>query len=113
MPAQIDLNTFNILKESTGTDFVGELIDTFLEDAPDLIAKMHSALANADADSFRRAAHSMKSNAATFGALELSALARELEGFGRDKNLQVGNRLKVLEEAFRQASDQLKALKGR
>ena len=112
MPAsQIDMNTFNSLKESTGADYIGELIDTFLDDAPNLLAQMKSALANNDAESFRRAAHSMKSNAATFGAMELSLLAKELENFGRENNLEIGNRLEVMEESFRQVESQLRAMK--
>jgi len=112
MPSQIEMNIFNTLKESTGADFIGELIDAFLDDAPNLIAQMRSALANKDTESFRRAAHSMKSNAATFGAMELSARAKELEGLGRENNLEIGNRLEVLEEAFHQVESQLRALKS-
>jgi HPt (histidine-containing phosphotransfer) domain-containing protein len=111
MTSKIDMNTFHMLMESTGKEFINELIDTFLDDAPSLLAQMQTALATHDADSFRRAAHSMKSNAATFGAMELSALARELEVFGKEKNLEIGNRLEVMNEAFRQVEDQLKALK--
>ena len=112
MDLQIDMNTFNSLKDSTGADFIDELINAFLEDAPNLITQMHAALARNDADSFRRAAHSMKSNAATFGAVQLSIRARELENLGREKNLEIGDRLEVLEETLRQASDQLIALKS-
>ena len=109
--SMIDMNTFNDLKESTGADYIGELIDAFLDDAPNLFTQMKSALANQDAESFRRAAHSMKSNAATFGAMELSMLAKELEASGRDNNLEIGNKLEVMEEAFRQVESQLRALK--
>ena len=109
--SQIDMNTFNSLKESTGADYIGELIDAFLDDAPNLLAQMKSALVGKDAESFRRAAHSMKSNAATFGAMELSALAKELENLARENNLEIGNRLEVMEEAFRQVESQLRALK--
>lgn len=109
--SQIDMNTFNDLKESTGADYIGELIDAFLDDAPNLFAQMKSALANNEAESFRRAAHSMKSNAATFGARELSGLAKELEHLGRENNLEIGNKLEVMEEAFRQVENQLRALK--
>ena len=112
MTSQIDMNTFNTLKDSAGDDFINELIDTFLDDAPNLMAQMHSALSANDADSFRRAAHSMKSNAATFGAMELSALAKDLESLGRENNLEIGNRLEVMDEAFRQAAIQLEALKS-
>ncbi len=110
MAYPIDMNVFNTLKESTGDDFIGELIDAFLNDAPDLLAQMRSSLAGSDADGLRRAAHSMKSNAATFGAMELSALAKEVEMMGREKNLEVGNRIEVMEEAFRETESQLKAL---
>ena len=109
--SKIDLNTFEALKESTGADFINELIDAFLDDAPGLLAQLRSALVSQDADSFRRAAHSMKSNAATFGAMELSTLAKELENFGRDKNLEIGNRLEVMEAAFRDVKNQLETLK--
>ncbi len=103
----IDLNTFNLLRETTGAQFVSELIDTFLEDSPNQINQMKKALSSSDSDSFRRAAHTLKSNAATFGALQLASLARELEGMGRGNNLEIGNRLQVLEEAFQKAKSQL------
>ena len=107
----LDINTFNALKESVGADFVGELMNTFFEDANAQMLEMNSALASKDTESFRRAAHSLKSNAATFGAADLSALARELEMMGRDNNLAVGNRLEVLKEAFEQVKIQLSELR--
>jgi len=112
MASQIDMNIFNTLKDSTGSDFINDLIDAFLEDAPNLFTQMHSALIAKDSDAFRRAAHTMKSNAATFGAMKLSTLAKELENLGRENNLEIGNRLEVMKEAFRQIEIQLKALKS-
>ena len=109
--SQIDMNTFNSLKISTGADYIGELIDAFLDDAPNFLAQMKSALAGNDAESFRRAAHSMKSNAATFRRNGTLCLAKELESLGRENNLEIGNRLEVMEEAFRQVESQLRALK--
>lgn len=109
--SMLDLNTFNELKESTGADYIGELIDAFLDDAPDLFTQMKSALVKKDAESFRRASHSMKSNAATFGAMSLSNLAKELESMARENDLEIGNRLEVMEDAFHQVESQLRALK--
>ncbi|MFN8383629.1 MAG: Hpt domain-containing protein [Anaerolineales bacterium] len=103
----IDMNTFNSLKENAGAEFVSELIDTFFEDTINLTQQMRAALVAKDDESFRRAAHSLKSNAATFGATELSSLARELENMGRENNLEIGNRLEVLEEAFQKSKSQL------
>ena len=78
----IDPATFNELCENTGADFVRELVATFLEEAPGLLAEMDAAQPLAVADRFRRAAHSLKSNAQTFGATRLWRLARELEHSG-------------------------------
>ena len=84
----IDLSVFNGLKEMMGDDFIGELVDTYLQDSPELFQQMHQALDAQDAESFRRAAHSLKSNSANFGAMQLSALARELEMMGREGRLE-------------------------
>lgn len=112
MPGEIDMNTFEGLREISGADFIGELIDTFLDDAPQLIKEMKSALKAKDAESFRRAAHSLKSNSATFGAHHLSALAKELEMIGRENKLhETGTRLEVLEEAYAIVAKELKGLR--
>ena len=73
----IDRATFEALQQTAGAEFVGELVDTFLEEAPPMLQDLRSALAAGDADRFRRAAHSLKSNSNTFGALALGALARD------------------------------------
>jgi HPt (histidine-containing phosphotransfer) domain-containing protein len=75
----IDDGAFAELQASAGVDFVHELIDTFLEEAPRMLAELRSAAATGRSDAFRRAAHSLKSNANTFGALTLGVMARDLE----------------------------------
>jgi HPt (histidine-containing phosphotransfer) domain-containing protein len=75
----IDRATFDALTETTGAEFVFELLDTFLEEAPSMLDELRQALATGDAAKFRRAAHSLKSNCNTFGALTMGAMARELE----------------------------------
>jgi HPt (histidine-containing phosphotransfer) domain-containing protein len=77
--ALIDGATFRALQDAAGRDFVAELVGTFLEEAPGMLAELRDARAQADADRFRRAAHSLKSNCSTFGANALAAKARELE----------------------------------
>jgi HPt (histidine-containing phosphotransfer) domain-containing protein len=75
----IDRATFEALKETTGAEFVLELVDTFLQEAPTMLDDLRRALAAKDAEKFRRTAHSLKSNSNTFGAHTLGAMARELE----------------------------------
>lgn len=107
----LDINTFDALKESAGADFIMELMDAFLKDTLHQMDEMRNAIAANDAETFRRAAHSVKSNALTFGAEDLATLARELEMMGREKNLEVGNRIEVLNEAFEILRDRLEELK--
>ena len=75
----IDHHTFGELQANAGEEFVAELVGTFAEEAPQLLADLRDALKTGEADRFRRAAHSLKSNSNTFGATRLAELARTLE----------------------------------
>jgi HPt (histidine-containing phosphotransfer) domain-containing protein len=86
----IDQATLDELKETAGPEFVVELVDTFLVEAPLMLDDLRSALAERDAARFRRAAHSLKSNSHTFGALTLAAMARELELTGLEPAAAAG-----------------------
>jgi HPt (histidine-containing phosphotransfer) domain-containing protein len=83
----IDRNTYDQLKEMAGEDYIGELVDAYLDDSPQLIAAMRDCLKSNDADAFRRSAHSLKSNSASLGAITLSGMARELEMVGKSGDL--------------------------
>jgi CheY-like chemotaxis protein/HPt (histidine-containing phosphotransfer) domain-containing protein len=69
------------LADGTGGDegFVSELIEQFVADAPRLVAAARAGLDAGEAEEVRRAAHTLKSNAATFGAHALAGRSRELE----------------------------------
>ncbi len=75
----IDRAVFVELSEAMGADFAGELVETFLSDAPNMFAELKQAVADKDADAYRRAAHSIKSNAQVFGAKALGDQARDME----------------------------------
>ncbi len=108
----IDRVTYDALAETTGNEFVRELVATFLEEAPGMLAELRSAFAAGDADRFRRAAHSLKSNGNTFGALGLGALARELELGGITKVAGGGGKpLEELELEFARVAAALEALR--
>jgi HPt (histidine-containing phosphotransfer) domain-containing protein len=85
--AALDPAAFERLRATMGTDFADELLSTFVEDSQDLVTSMRRALAEKDTDSLRRAAHSLKSNAASFGATTLSTLAMDLEALARSGRL--------------------------
>jgi HPt (histidine-containing phosphotransfer) domain-containing protein len=72
---RLDPAALEELRQLGGDDFVADLAATFLDEAPPLLA----ALRGTDVDEVRRAAHTLKSNGATFGATRFSELCRDLE----------------------------------
>jgi len=101
----IDRAVFERLVATTGGPFVAELIDTFDEDARELLATLRRTLAATDRDAFRRAAHSLKSTAESLGATGLAALARELEAAARAGSLDgAAVRLDRLTEHYERAA---------
>ena len=112
----IDPAIFTELQDTAGAEFVAELVDTFLDEAPQMLAELRAALArpaspaspsDPSADAFRRAAHSLKSNSQTFGALPLAELARALELGGRPADAAP---LAALEAEYARAAAALQGL---
>ena len=112
MTPTIDRSTFEALKQTAGSEFVLELVDTFLQEAPGMLDELRRALKAQDADKFRRAAHSLKSNSNTFGALTLGAMARELELGGLAKVVERdGKPLDALVEEYARVAAALTELR--
>jgi HPt (histidine-containing phosphotransfer) domain-containing protein len=108
----IDLATFENLKATAGADFVRELVETFLSEAPRMLDDLRGALAAGDAERFRRAAHSLKSNSNTFGALTLGSMAKGLElgGFAAARQAD-GEALTQLASEYERVAQALAELK--
>jgi HPt (histidine-containing phosphotransfer) domain-containing protein len=111
-PGLIDQAALDSLLATTDREFVGELIDAYLEDSPALIAGMKEALANGNATEFTRAAHSLKSSSASLGAASLSDLAKELEHLGKESKLTgAASKLEQLAGLFEQVQTSLEEFK--
>jgi HPt (histidine-containing phosphotransfer) domain-containing protein len=82
MADPIDTSVLDELEEAVGAEFLVELVETFLAEAPVMMADLRAGHEKEDADGLRRAAHSLKSNANTFGATVLAEAAREIEVHG-------------------------------
>ena len=73
----IDPAALQAVVEMIGADepaVIVDLIDTFLMDSAKQVEEMGQSLATGDIKTLHRAAHSMKSSSATFGAMQLSSL---------------------------------------
>jgi CheY-like chemotaxis protein/HPt (histidine-containing phosphotransfer) domain-containing protein len=88
-PTVLDPAALERLRDVAGGDaeFLSEMFQTFLAEAPGMLAEMHQALKTGDGATLRRAAHSLKSNSANFGAMALSQKCRELEMMGKSGTL--------------------------
>ena len=68
-------------------EFKLQIIDVFLEDAPELLNKMQNGAKKGEASDLRLAAHTLKSNCADFGAEALRDLCKEAESMGKQGEL--------------------------
>lgn len=111
----LDRTVLDDLLESFGGDtgFMGEMLEAFFDDAPRQLEAARAGLATGDAEAVRRAAHSLKSNCATFGAPGLSAQCKELEMLAKTGSLADGNeRFTRIAAGYEQVHAALEALRG-
>ena len=93
-------------------EFLHELIDIYLTDTPLRITEIEQSLAAQNAGDLSRAAHSIKGSSSNFGALELAAIACEIEHKGKAAAFaEVEARLPTLKEAFSRLKPALLELK--
>jgi len=77
----LDRAALRSLLEMVGDDpeFVGELVDEYLADAPVQLEAMRAAVAAGDPASAARPAHTLKGTSSNLGAMELAAACRKIE----------------------------------
>jgi histidine phosphotransfer protein HptB len=77
----LDQATLEALMDSLGGDaeFMAELIDTFVADAPEQLEALNASLSAGDVEGLVRPAHTLKSASASLGALGLTERCRQLE----------------------------------
>ncbi|MDD5207339.1 MAG: response regulator, partial [Desulfobacterales bacterium] len=71
------------LRATVGSEFLSEIIDTFLTDSPARMSDMQQAQEQGDAPLLARSAHTLKSNSATLGGITFSTLCSNLEVLGK------------------------------
>ncbi len=78
------LDKIRALQRPGAPDILGKVIGIYLNTTPGLMERMKDTAVNGDADILYQAAHSMKSSSANLGAMQLSAICKELEAIGRE-----------------------------
>lgn len=87
----IDSSRLDQLRAMLGepaSDIIHDLIHTYLQEAPRLLASLQTALEEHDTDTFVRSAHSLKSSSAQIGAVSLSSICKDIERMGNMGVLQ-------------------------
>jgi HPt (histidine-containing phosphotransfer) domain-containing protein len=108
----IDPATFAGLLDSLGgdVDFLSELVEAYLVSSPGLIGSMQQAIASGEAPALQRAAHSLKTGSASFGALAFATRCKELEDMGKTCALaEAEAKYAALEAAYDQVAAALQA----
>jgi HPt (histidine-containing phosphotransfer) domain-containing protein len=111
----IDPDAIDELMRMVGDDreFLGELIDTYLDDSPTQLAAMRDAVQSGDAAALVRPAHTLKSNSRNLGATALADLCAGLEADARRGDLTgADGRVAAAEAAFGAAQSELVGMRG-
>ncbi len=110
----IDMKAFERLGATLGTQarqMLPSLVDDFIKDAPRLISEARNAAEEGRTADLRRAAHTLKSNSASFGAMGLSSLSRQIEETAKEGRCEGAEAMLYrIEDEFAVASAELKAL---
>lgn len=96
------VNLEQIKQTTLGDDeFLAELIDIYLDDAPPQLELLRAAVARADAAAASSVAHRLKGSSGHIGAESLSQLCSQIERAGRQSRVDEINRMMPsVEEEF-------------
>ena len=109
----LDDGALRNLRDLGGDDFIGEVIDAFLTDAPELLATLRRSLDEENSEELRRAAHTLKSNGATLGAEGFAELCRTLEQRAKAGELDGAAQLvDQIEQQYRSLQEALSTLRS-
>lgn len=81
------LERFRGMQIEGAPDVVASIIDIYLANSPVLVDEVQEALKTGDAETLRRASHTLKSSSANVGAVSLSEMCRDLEAMARANTL--------------------------
>jgi PAS domain S-box-containing protein len=109
----LDDGALETLRGLGGDEFLHEVIDAFLADAPELVATLRRSLEAESSEELRRAAHTLKSNGATLGAEQFAELCRALEHCAKEGELDGASELvDQIEQEYRPLEEALSALRS-
>ena len=105
---QKPLDNIRAMQQPGAASILNKVIGIYLQHSPQLVQKIHQAVASGEGETLMESAHSLKSSSANLGAMQLSTLARELEQLGREGNAAAAAELlESLDAQLQQVCDAL------
>lgn len=86
MSTPVDTDNLNMLKELIGDD-LKEILQAYLDSAPDLIGNIDHALSTTNQEQLRLHSHSLKGSSANIGAHNLSSYCAKLEQLAKNNDI--------------------------
>ena len=103
-----DAATLGKLRQIGGNDFVGQMIDLFMQYIPQKLGEARAAVAAGDLLGVQKAVHPIKSSTANIGAHSMHELAARIEQLASDQQgVLISGLLSELEAAYQQVKVQL------
>lgn len=108
----LDLNVINGLKELGGDDsFFKEIIELYVEQYPDLLDKIKSALSNGDFVNVSKSAHALKGASLNIGAKKLAEICLQIEtNSSSEKSVCLDELLHNLEKYYEISVEEIRKL---
>lgn len=107
------LAAFDEAQEEGEPDFVVELIDLYLSEAPRFFSAINEGLTNHDWLSAKRAAHTLRGSSSNLGVFQMAQIADELEHLTSNQEISGAELLQCLQREFTRVEEILLAERRR
>ncbi|HET6979131.1 MAG TPA: Hpt domain-containing protein [Pyrinomonadaceae bacterium] len=104
---------FDEVQEEGEPDFVVELIELYLSEAPGVFSTIQEGLTNNDWLSAKRAAHSLRGSSSNLGILQMAQISDELEHLTNNQQVHGAELLELLRYEFTRVEEILLAERQR
>lgn len=106
----LDDKVIERLRQDMGDD-AGMVIESYVESIDEFLSDFENSTLRTSNDEMHRWAHSIKSSAASIGAMRLAHLAAQLEdSYLKRVRIDLGEQLQVMQREYRRVSDSLEKL---
>jgi len=106
----LDDKVIDRLKQDMGED-AAMVIESYAESIDEFLCDIENRTVRTSSDDLHRWAHTIKSSAASIGAMRLAHLAAQMENSYRDRvQLDVGQHLQSMQQEYRRVNESLEKI---